>query len=213
MRMSKYDGIDWSRPVTELAEKLGVTIEAIYVARNKRGIRMWQHRLVPDAEQPFDCKFVQCKCGTRFKVDTADYDTIKQHCWYLDNNGRAYARINKKLVIVHRLLFNERMDHKNGDPLDNRRGNLRPATQQQNCCNRRKTTNLSSRFKGVSYTPGNKTNPWQAYITCHHVKHHIGYFINEENAARAYDNEAIRLHAEFANLNFPLDGTPAVALP
>ena len=44
--------------------------------------------------------------------------------------------------------------------------------------------NLSSRFKGVSWDK--RYNKWRARGTAHGKDVHIGYYDNEEDAARAY---------------------------
>jgi len=42
-----------------------------------------------------------------------------------------------------------------------------------------------------------------AGITADNEKYHLGYFTNEIQAAKAYDNAARKHHGEFASLNFP----------
>jgi hypothetical protein len=94
-----------------------------------------------------------------------------------------------------------RFDHKDGNGLNNTRSNLRPCTQGQNNMNQRKRKNATSRFKGVTWSAADEK--WKACITANHVQHHLGYFCDEEEAARAYDKAARSLHGEFARLNFP----------
>ena len=62
-------------------------------------------------------------------------------------NKRGYIRIGiaKKYYMAHRLIWlyhrgwlPEALDHKNGNPSDNRMSNLRPATQTQNRWNSRR---------------------------------------------------------------------------
>ncbi len=59
----------------------------------------------------------------------------------------------------------------------------------------------SSQFKGVCF---NKyLNKWQANIMYKWRPYHLGVFINEIDAAMAYDNKAREFFGKFANLNFP----------
>ena len=101
-------------------------------------------------------------------------------------------------------------DHINGEGLDNRRINLRAATNVENQRNTRTTKSpTSSKYKGVMYAANSRKNPWRAYIhtTVNEVKinYHLGVFRSQEDAAKAYDKKAKELFGEFANLNFPGD--------
>lgn len=88
-------------------------------------------------------------------------------------------------------------DHWNGDTLDNQKDNLRPATMGENSCNRKKYSNNGSKYKGVE--PVGKR--WRAKITHNKIFTSLGYFDTEIEAARAYNDTAIRLHGEFASIN------------
>lgn len=94
------------------------------------------------------------------------------------------------------------VDHINGNPLDNRRANLRVCTVQQNNWNRKRRPGGRSRFKGV--TRG--TSGWIAFIAPNGSQKHLGTFATEEDAARAYDAAAAEAYGQFACLNFPNDG-------
>ena len=110
-----------------------------------------------------------------------------------------------KTMYLHREIMNAPsgllVDHQNGDKLDNRRANLRFATNSENQCNRRKTEKASSQYKGVCLCP-EKTH-WYANIKHKGKKIWLGSFTSEIAAARAYDTAAIKYHGEFARLNFP----------
>lgn len=95
------------------------------------------------------------------------------------------------------------VDHINHNGLDDRKANLRPATSAENNRNRRKSTKRKyhSRFKGVSWNKDQKK--WSARILFNHNKKFIGYFEDETEAAKAYDEAAKLYHKEFAVLNFP----------
>jgi len=96
----------------------------------------------------------------------------------------------------------EHIDHINGDGLDNRRDNLRICTRTENVrCQRKRTKPTSSRFKGVTWHKNHRY--WQAAIRKNGERTYLGWFKGEEEAARAYDKAAKRLHGDFASLNFP----------
>jgi hypothetical protein len=104
---------------------------------------------------------------------------------------------------MHRLLAAwPLVDHEDGNGLNNQRANLRPATQSQNLANQRKRPGLTSQFKGVRWY--GKLTPWRASISIGGRRVHLGSFITEEAAARAYDAAALAEWGEYARLNFPV---------
>lgn len=108
-----------------------------------------------------------------------------------------------KTVYLHcEILGIKGIDHKNGNGLDCRRENLRPATDQQNNrAFRRKTSGYTSSFRGVSW---NKNHlKWTAQIQPNRKSHHLGCFKSEIEAAKAYDNKAVELGFFKEALNFP----------
>lgn len=91
------------------------------------------------------------------------------------------------------------VDHINGDPLDNRRCNLRICTQRENNFNRRKRLTASSKFKGVTFHK--KSRKWQAQIKMDGDLIYLGVFAEERDAAMAYNAAAKEFHGQFAMLN------------
>ena len=97
-----------------------------------------------------------------------------------------------------------RVDHINHNKLDNRRSNLRLCTKQQNQWNRRKVVkNTTSKYKGVCWAK--KNNKWQASLEFQKDKKrqsiYLGQFISEVEAAKAYNEAAIKHFGEFAKIN------------
>lgn len=143
-------------------------------------------------------------------VDECDRDLVQHHSWYAKcDNGIWYAstRVAAGMISMHRLLTDSpelEVDHIDGDGLNNRRNNLRVCTHADNIRNQRKHQRkggCSSRFKGVCWDKYNRK--WRATIVPSGKKLYLGLFVQEEDAARAYD-EAARIHyGEFARLNFP----------
>lgn len=87
------------------------------------------------------------------------------------------------------------IDHINGNPLDNRRANLRLVTRSQNRLNTTIVTSKTSRFKGV--TRAHKRKGWQ--VKC--AGKYLGYFLVEEQAAKAYNDYASATFGEYARMN------------
>lgn len=146
-------------------------------------------------------------------VDDADYDWLSQWKWYaLNMNGNFYAhrnssKINSKshLISMSRFILGlekgdkRQGDHRNHNTLDNRRNNLRICTQQQNQRNRKTNSNTFSQYKGVSWNKHAKK--WHAQITINGTRKHLGYFIEEKDAAEAYNIAALEKFGEFICLN------------
>ena len=94
------------------------------------------------------------------------------------------------------------VDHRNRKRLDNRRENLRTATNSQNQYNKNKTkSKTSSIYKGVTYIKS--TGKWRAQIMVSRKNIALGEYDEEIEAAKAYDEGAKKYHGEFARLNLP----------
>jgi len=144
-------------------------------------------------------------------IDTTDYDQVKGFRWCAWRHGRTFCaattRVKKRggrtTAYLHRLLFPgvAEIDHRNGDPLDNRRSNLRPASRAQNNANTRKYKNgMTSRFKGVCFDKFQAN--FRATIQVNRRQLCLGRFDSEEEAARAYNRAALEHFGEFARLNW-----------
>ena len=153
-------------------------------------------------------------------VDEEDYDLVMQYRWHIFEIARrgrlhgpyATARIkcedgSWRDAWMHTLLTGWPLtDHVDGNGLNNHRSNLRAATNAQNVRNGRPRGG-TSQFKGVTWYRARRK--WHAAIMLNGKRHHLGYFTDEVEAARAYDAAAVRLHGEFARLNFPATGAVA----
>jgi hypothetical protein len=95
------------------------------------------------------------------------------------------------------------VDHINHDKSDSRTKNLRIATISQNGGNRLKQRGASSKYKGVSWHKLN--SKWQCAIMVHKKAKHLGYFNSEIEAAKAYDEAALKYFKDYAYLNFPTE--------
>lgn len=91
------------------------------------------------------------------------------------------------------------VDHKYGDPFDNRKENLREASYSENAMNRKNNPNKHG-FIGIYFHTKNKN--WVARVRRDRIVHNAGIFKTAEEAARARDKKALELFGEFAVLNF-----------
>lgn len=146
--------------------------------------------------------------GTFAVVDLDDLDLARSRTWVAVHTS---ARRSMKYVVsagggcdrLHRLVLRApagiEVDHRDRDTMNCRRSNLRVATHTQNMRNRSRYRNNTSGFKGVYPFRGR----WRAMIKGDDKRHCLGVHDSARVAAEAYDAAAIRLHGEFAALNFP----------
>ncbi len=155
-------------------------------------------------------------------VDDEDYEWLNKDSWYAHRaEGRTkitdyYVKNSKKIgnkkvkiTLMHRLIMNAPkgvcVDHIDRNPFNNQRSNLRFATYQQNAFNKSKITNKTSIYLGVYLNKKAKINNrekiWLAKIKLNSGNVHLGSFKTEIDAAKAYNEMALKHFGEFANLN------------
>lgn len=146
-------------------------------------------------------------------VDNDVYEWASQWKWYAQKHRNTYYvrrgvwQTGKVLSVnLHREIMNApkgvQVDHINGDGLDNRRSNLRLATNTENSCNQSKQSNNTSGFKGVYWHKVVKK--WQVCIRKNYHLIYIGYYNTPEEAALAYDKAALEHFGEFAKTNYDI---------
>lgn len=150
-------------------------------------------------------QFMTCDLEDFATLSTVNYSATQKRP---DENLYAYGwdSVQKRGVYAHRVVMGEPkgwiVDHASFDTLDQRKVNLRLSTPSQNAAHQRKKFGVhSSDFLGVSWYK--TTARWRASIRTQDGIKHLGYFLDEEAAARAYDEAAREIHSEFASLNFP----------
>jgi hypothetical protein len=159
------------------------------------------------------CRTIQLTRGMNTLIDETDIGRAGVHSWQARKGKRTFYAAGGRNIgngktasfQLHRVLIGApkgaEVDHRNGDGLDNRRGNLRLATSQQNSRNRHRCVGRS-RYKGIA--PAGPS--WRAYISVGRRKIHLGCFPTEEEAARAYDAGAREHYGEFAATNADIFG-------
>ena len=166
--------------------------------------------------------------GVKFLVDAEVYPTIRKLSFYgrLAETGLWYVLVGvpfsddegyrkHKYTQLARLIKGLEpgnpleVDHINGNPLDNRRINLRVCPHAKNMLNRRMHKNNTSGFKGVTQVGPNR---WAANIALEGHFYYLGVFDSPEKAHQAYCEAAAWLHGEFANFGEDRSGEFSLAV-
>lgn len=134
-----------------------------------------------------------------FLMDVEDLPLLGCGLWH---NMLGYP-FSKRYGKLHNRIMNPPqgmvVDHVKSDRKDdNRKSNLRICTYSQNGMNQRVREDCSSRYKGVNF---HKKRGWRAYIAINKQTIHLGWFNDELDAAKSYNEAAKILFKEFAKLN------------
>lgn len=155
-------------------------------------------------------KELQLTKGYVALVDDSDYEYLSRWKWTYSGGYALRRQVQdgrKRTIMLHRQITNapdfHDVDHRDLNPLNNQRYNLRVCSRSQNCANRPASEFGTSKFKGVSLRRDRIQNPWRATIACKNQQFSIGAYPTEIQAARAYDEKARELFGEFAFTNFP----------
>lgn len=152
-------------------------------------------------------------------VDEGDFERLSRRYWTM-KDGYAYRHLNTKeraprngrkgCISMHRDILGQtspdvHSDHINHNGLDNRRCNLRAVTRSENCTWTRKRfhakpdRHTSSQFRGVYFRKDRQR--WSAYVGTGKKRICLGCFELEEQAAKAYNEGAVKMFGNFAKLN------------
>lgn len=166
-----------------------------------------------------DVAYVTLTKGYEAVIDAKDAEYISQWNWSAAIKIRGEGMISsvyaircqsvdskRKTVCMHRDLINPsehlQVDHIDGNGLNNRRSNLRTATNSENQKNRGPSRANRSGMKGVSWHAGIKK--WQASIKVDGKDKYLGVFENLEDAHKAYCDASKKFHGQFARA-FPFN--------
>lgn len=131
-------------------------------------------------------------------IDDIDADLLDQSKWHVStNNTHTYAqrRVGDKNEYLHRAIAHRmgdvaeglKVDHINGDTLDNRRSNLRVVSHRDNIRNR-KGPNKGSASGHLGVSPDKARGGWRAYIKLDNKMLWLGRFDNIDDAVSARIN-------------------------
>lgn len=151
-------------------------------------------------------KILKMSKNEKCLISQEDYNLLSSYKWHKNIQGYASARINGKLLLMHRFLLNPKtnltVDHINGNKLDNRRINLRILEKQQNNENKtKKMKGATSTFFGVFFEK--RSQKYISNIIVNGKKIYLGKYINEKEAAIIRDRYIIQNNLNHMQLNFP----------
>jgi hypothetical protein len=147
-------------------------------------------------------------------VDDEDFEILNQFLWHkmvVRKGELIYAKRTTHIkgkpmgMFMHHFAmqcFGSKVDHKDGNGLNNQKSNLRFCSDSQNQANQKLRKDNSTGFKGVTLC--RQTKRFRVKVG----KVWVGRFPTKEAAANAYDEAAIRIFGQFAKTNKMLNNTP-----
>lgn len=165
-----------------------------------------RHAVTQPLEQPY--RFIPLTRNMNAVVDVGDFDFLSRWNWIAHKSSSRFYAVRRPDIKMHRVVMrcppDKEVDHENHNGLDNRKENLRICSHLRNGYNR--LPYKGRPFKGVYFRKD--SGKWRAYITCETKRIHLGNFPTALEAARAYNEAAVKYHGEFARLNLLYGCTP-----
>jgi hypothetical protein len=116
--------------------------------------------------------------------------------WCINIDGRRYQAHQLAWLYVKGEWGRPVIDHRDGNPLNNRWSNLRLSTYSDNAANRRRMRSNTSGYKGVGFD--RRTGKWRALISKDGRLYCLGRYATAEEAHEVYVAKARELFGEFA---------------
>ncbi len=147
-------------------------------------------------------KLIPLTRGLFAMVDDKDYEDLSKHKWFARHSkgGVFYPSrmIGDDVEHMHRRIMNcpegFEVDHRDLNPLNNQRSNLRICTRSQNRANVRAYRGSKLGVKGVYLHKGF----YEAKIQINKIPIHLGCYRDLESAVKARRAGEVKYHGEFA---------------
>jgi hypothetical protein len=183
-----------------------------FIAPTNHRVGIKRHKYTVHSDGDGEYAKISLPQGKFILVDLEDVKLVSKFNWrcypsrntfYADRRSSESEKDKyKSTVPMHRFIlgltsqdFEETglvVDHINGNGLDNRKSNLRVVTARQNTQNQKRKT--SSKYPGVSWNKN--AQKWQARIGLNGKLRHLGLFVDEREAAKAYEQACRELAGE-----------------
>lgn len=186
--------------VNQISKKIGIPTSIIYKYIKNKNMKPYfskDWKLIPE-HNDYICNL---KDNRIVKIG---YGEVK---YFLNKSIGYYSiNLNGKLYLLHRIIYAchhgyypEYVDHIDGNTLNNNIENLRECTVSQNSMNSNIYKTNKTGYKGVNFCK--RSNKYRARITLNYKVKNLGYFNDPIEAAKVYDEAAIKHHGEFAKTN------------
>src|SRR6266576_1447052 len=141
----------------------------------------------------------------KVEVDAIDFIANGLFNWSDNGAGYAYRRFGKERVYLHLEIAREmglngpEVDHKDRNPYNCKRENLRESNRQLQNANHDLQKNNTTGYRGVCFDKNRRK--YIVGIKFNQKLIHLGRFDSDIEAAKAYNSAALRLFGEHAVLN------------
>ena len=135
-------------------------------------------------------------------INLDDVNKCKLHTWRITRGYVKSGNSQKEPIKqLHRYILNMadrdiKVDHKDRNPLNNRKDNLRIYNNQENSCNQSLSIINTSGITGVNWNK--RDNKWRAYIRYKGKWNYLGQYIDKNNAIVARLKGEQEYFGEFA---------------